>query len=44
VADATRAATLPALRTHDNADSAEAERWLRPLGDRDYLPKLAEEW
>jgi hypothetical protein len=42
VADATRAATLPALRTHNNADRAEAERRLRALGDRDYLQKLAE--
>ena len=44
VADAARAATLLALRTHDNADRAEAERRLGTLGDRDYLQKLAEEW
>ena len=44
VADAARAATLLALRTHQNADRAEAERQLTMLGDRQYLRLLSEEW
>ncbi len=44
VADAARAATLLALRTHDVRDRADAERRLVALGDRAYLQKLAEEW
>ncbi|HZP96752.1 MAG TPA: adenylate/guanylate cyclase domain-containing protein [Candidatus Limnocylindria bacterium] len=44
VPDAARAATLLALRTHDHADRADAERRLVLLGDRAYLQKLAEEW
>ncbi len=44
VADAARAAALLALRTHDNADRAIAERRLTALGDRQYLQVLAEEW
>ncbi|HEY6959110.1 MAG TPA: adenylate/guanylate cyclase domain-containing protein [Candidatus Limnocylindria bacterium] len=42
--DAARAATFLALRTHANADRANAERRLTALGDRLFLQKLAEEW
>ncbi len=42
VADAARAATLLALRTHDDADRADAKRRLDILGDRAYLEKLQE--
>jgi hypothetical protein len=44
VADAARAATLLALRTHLTGDRADAERRLTTLGDRAYLQVLAEEW
>ena len=44
VADAARAMTLLALRTHREDDRAEAERRLKALGDRAYLQLLAEEW
>jgi hypothetical protein len=44
VADAARAATLLALRTHRTGDRADAERRLAALGDRAYLQLLAEEW
>jgi hypothetical protein len=44
VADAARAAALLALRTHSEADRADAERQLTALGDRAYLQVLAEEW
>jgi hypothetical protein len=35
---------LLALRTHDPADRADAERRLAALGDRAFLQRLAEDW
>ena len=44
VTDAARMSALVALRTHSDADRADAERRLKALGDRQYLQVLAEEW